>query len=159
MNEDDSEPVTVTIVKIAFLVFVGWLALQFLTGCAGGQGGQAPQMPAPQAARPYTQPTIKPFGQTATEQPQAAPVPQETVKPLLQERPSILPATPTPTIPSALPSDSIEQAQAGAMTAQALVVDCIELATREAAQGWEVDCTLLHDNLRQANGRLNEVGQ
>jgi len=122
-------------------------------GCAG-QGGQMPQRPAPQAAKPYAQPTIQ-IGQ---------PMPQmnlqPTLQPIIKERPVVMASTPTPQpdqLQHKTPGELLEDAQRDALAAQRLYDDCIEMAAREAAQGWIVDCDPLHVNLSEANRRLFEL--
>ena len=127
------------------------LLIILAVGCAG-QGGQVPQRAAPQPAKIHAQPTIRPLGQFPNAQQPTAATP--TLDPLIKERPLVRAATPTPQPGQGVAS--LEDAQNGAVNAQTLVDDCIELATREAALGWVVDCKPLHDNLAEANRRLSE---
>lgn len=143
----------IALICMGFSVF--YVLISLLTGCAP-VGGERPQMPAPQAAQPYAQPTIKSLGQPQLEQPGAA---QPTLKPLIEERPSLLAATPTSEPVGQQPQTAIERvadAQQKALKAQELLDDCNELSARESAMGWVVDCTPLVNNLTEANRRLSE---
>lgn len=133
------------------------LLIIIAAGCAG-QGGNAPQLPAPQKAQTYAQPTIRPFGSQA-QLPQAQQPQTAATNPLIQEKPGVVGVLPTSTPGAAKqPQTLIEQveyAQEQALLAQGFLDDCFTMATREAAHEWEADCTPLRNNLTEANRRLS----